>query len=280
MSSTSSSAGPLGKVAAWLLAGSVALWGAPAMAAAPVADPVTEQRAAELFEAGRYEEAVATFQALYDRGGSANFLYNIARIYEDDGKLVEAVDYYDRFIHARGAGLEERKLAAERASALRAILASSQEAEAVKAEAAPPIEPAPPPKVPIDASTDDTPDDDTPNEARSSPSRLAIGGYTLLGIGAVTLGAGGVVAGLALADDRALTSGPIRTTAPDLQTKGERKALAADILFGIGGALAISGAAMVITDVVRKKRKTGASARRWNLAPGPTVVGLGFQRRI
>lgn len=266
----------MGRAAAWFFAASLGLSSIPASAAGPSGSgPVTEERAVELFEAGRYEEAIDIFQTLYDRGGSPNFLYNIARIYEDDGKLAEALDYYERFVHARGAGLEERKLASERAAALRQILESSGEKQADEpAPTTPEPEPQPQPR------TETQPLDDTPPDDERTTSRLAIAGYTVLGLGAVTVGAGGIVAALALSDDRSLTSGPVRDDAPDLQEKGARKALTADILFGVGGVLVVSGIAMVVADVVKKRRNTTASKRRWHVGPGPTVVGLGFQARI
>lgn len=265
-------------------------WAGPASSAAAP----SEKRAVELFEAGRYDEAIEMFQSLYDAGGSANYLYNIARIYEDDGQLAKAVEYYERFVHARGAGLEERQQAAQRAAALREILGTSgqppdptttgpKEPEAI---AEPSTEP--PPEDSATAEPDEgepSPADEEQPDEGEGPSTLAIAGYSLLGVGVATAAAGGVVGALALSDDRKLTSGPVRENAADLQVRGQRKALAADVLLGVGGALAITGVALVITDVVRRRRNESATAHRpWRVRStpvlGPTMVGIGFTARM
>lgn len=258
---------------AWLLAGDVGLTGLPALAAAPDPAVVSEERAFELFENGDYDEAIKVFRALYEKNGSANSLYNIARIYEEDGQLAEALEYYERFVHARGAGLEERQAASERADTLRAILeretvSNNSPSTEVVAE---PVEPPPP--------ADEG--DRQPEDEGERPSKLAIAGYSLLGVGGATLITGGIVAGLAFRDHRRVTGNEVRLDASDLQDDGQRKAITADVLFGVGGALAVAGVAMVVTSALRKKRRSDATARRrWQLGPGPAFVGFGFSTRI
>ncbi|MEM9460732.1 MAG: tetratricopeptide repeat protein [Myxococcota bacterium] len=234
---------------------------------------MSEDRAFELFENGDYAEAIEVFKALYEENGSANSLYNIARIYEEDGQLEEALEYYERFVHARGAGLEERQAASERADTLREILereAASKDDSSTDAVAEP-VELPPPADV----------GERQPADVGERPSKLAIAGYSLLGVGGATLIAGGIMAGLAFRDHRRVTGDEVRLDASDLQEGGQRKAIAADVLFGVGGALAAAGVAMVVTSVIKNKRRSDSTARRrWQLGPGPAFAGLGFSTRI
>ncbi|MBV1862646.1 MAG: tetratricopeptide repeat protein [Nannocystaceae bacterium] len=261
--------------------------GVAAALAAPPAQAATrslapsEEDAAELFDSGRFDEAIEAFEALFKETGNANYLFNIGRIYEEDGRLKEALSYYERFKMARGVELEMRTEASSRIKAIREILDTEGDAGTEPSRAEPTNEAEAPegdPEPDVEASGSDAQEVD--DERAGGPSRLAITGYVLAGVGGVALIAGGVVGGMAAADDSDL-SGPIEDPAA-LRDRARRRAWTADGLFIGGGVLAATGVALIIVDVVRRKKGPSASARRQNLrvTGGPGLVGFGLTGRM
>ncbi len=270
---------------------------APAVILAPVSEAFAspspsvaerEAKAAALFEEGKHAEAVAIFEELYAERGAPNYLYNIARIQEDAANLDAALENYEKFIASPDVELEQRAAASERIRMLRSIAENTRERPAKEpADDEPDNE----------AGEDDDPqtegvassvgsDDDDPDDKNSGgrPSRLRITSYVFMGTGAAVLIAGGVVGGLAVRDqDRLTAEGPV-SDSEGLQRDGERKAITADVLFAVGGAVAATGLTMLIVDLVRaKKKREGSTARRGGhfvFAPSGEGVVLGIAGRL
>lgn len=225
----------------------------PALAFAPSASgDELEAQAIEAYEGGDFAGAAKLFEAAYDANGDPNLLYNIGRVHEEAGKLELAIEYYDRFIHAEGVGLDSRMVASERLSRLRKVLgveAPPEEPEEPEATEEPPE---PKPKPP-------TQTDDTDDEAEQRRDRgMLIGGTVLLATGGAMAIVGGVMGGLALrADDRLQTQlldDPVGT-----QEQGKRQALTADVLIPVGAAFAVSGLALLVVRGVRRRNDRNVS---------------------
>lgn len=251
----------------------LSLGAAPASAMGPA--DASEEQATKLFADGEYEQAIEMFVSLFEETGTANYLYNIARIYEEDGNLAEAAKYYDKFVHTRGAELEMRSKASERAASIRKILRGNAEPdEAVTAEpetdGKDSMEPAAPPA-----------DEPVEPSRKQGPSKMAISGYVLLGVGGVALVAGGVLGGLAVSDNNKLSDDNVNDPLA-LQTGGKRKALAADGLLIGGGVVAATGLTLVLVDLFGKRRAQSTRAQRHDLrlTGGAGLFGLGLAGRI
>jgi len=261
------------------------------MVAAPVSsqdDPARadaleerEAQAAALFAAGRYDEAIAVFEALHGETGKANYLYNIARIHEEDGHLAEALVYYDRFVHARGADLEMRTKASARALAIRSIVEQEQAQQQHESQlesthgtrdshagSAPAV-------APEAANRADEP----PAPTRKASSKMTNAGFGLLGVGGAALVVGGVFGGLAMRDDQRLDENPGETPA-SIQERGQRRAWIADGLFIGGGVVAATGLTLVLVGILGGKRKDHTAARRLQPSGGPALLGFGLSGRM
>lgn len=260
---------------------SVALGMVPATASA---GPSTQEQvealnsqAFEKFEAKQYEEAVALFEQAYALQPEPNYLFNIGRIYEESGNLVRSVEFYERFVKEPGVPLEARERGLERLRVLRAILEETE--RQAEPEVEPEPEPAPEPAV--------VPEPE-PEPQKQRPPKLRIAGYALLGVGGAGLAAGGVLAGLALQRANRLEQQHTFEERSDTADQGRTMALTADILFGVGGALAAAGLVMVIVSLPRKA-KSAKSARakseraqegRPQLSPWATRRGAGLAATV
>lgn len=272
---------------------------APAVALAPssqalasVAPSVAEReaKAAALFEEGKNAEAIEVFEGLYAERSSPNYLYNIARIQEDAGDLEGALKNYEKFVESPGVELELRAAASERLRTVRSIVENTRADETPDPgpEPVPVTEDetdsetrtdVPPPRVVLDSNDDDQKDEGP----REGPGALGMTGYVFLGTGVVALAAGGVFGGLAAQDqDRLTQEGPV-SDSKGLQEAGKRKAIAADVLFAVGGTFVAAGVTMVIVDAVRgKKRRANASvhSRRFSFAASGDGMMLGLGGRL
>lgn len=272
----------------------------PALALAPtsrvlaaVAPSVAEReaKAGVLFEEGKHDEAIAVFEGLYAERSSPNYLYNIARIQEDAGNLPGALKNYEKFVQSPGVELELREAASVRVRTIRKIVENTR----TEPEVEPDLEPlpqtetetdpepssAPEPRAALRSdSSGENPSDEKPREG---PKALGVTGYVFLGAGVVSLAAGGLFGALATQDqDRLTQEGPV-SNSKGLQEAGKRKAIAADVLFAVGGTLAVAGLTMVIVDAVRgKKRRANASLpnRRLTFGASGNGVMLGLGGRL
>lgn len=247
----------------------------PAVAAIAIEEPSVDELEAgaiKAYESGDFEEAARLFEAAFNRTKDPNLLYNVGRVYEEAGKLEKAIEYYDRFVHAEGVGLDTRVVASERLSQLKKIVGSGEEEPHEdpiedEPEASPPVEPEPESPPP------------TKDEPTKPPSRaMRISGIVLLSVGGAALITSGVLGGLAVRNnnrlDDELGDDPLR-----VQQRGQNQALATDVLIGVGSAFVVVGATLVIVNQVRKARSKSGNA---TLSPmlSPSVAGLSWQARF
>lgn len=228
-------------------------------------------RAVEKFQAKEYDEAVRLFEEAYDLQPEANYLFNIGRIREEQGNLDSAVEYYERFVKEPRVPLEAREKGLERLRVLRAILEETavDEPEPVEEIVDEPVDE---PAEELVDEPEPEPERDEP-EPKRGPSKLGIAGYVLLGTGAAGLGTAGLLAGLALSRANTLEDQHTFEERNETIGGGQDLALGADIMFGVGGALAVTGLVLVIVSV--KRKPTEAVARRARLAPWASRRGGG-----
>lgn len=74
------------------------------------------------YEAGDIDGAIEDFKKAYALRKEPNILYNIGRLYEEQGKFEEAKAQYEQFVGLPGIELESRKDALERIKTLQEIL--------------------------------------------------------------------------------------------------------------------------------------------------------------
>lgn len=255
----------------------LALGPRPALAssAPETSSPFKEQvdklnaEAVEKFQAKQYDEAAALFEQAYDLQPEPNYLFNIGRIYEESGNLAKSVEYYERFVKEPGVPLDARERGLERLRVLRAIL------EETAPEPEPEVEPEPEPEPKVTPEPEPTPKPEPKPEERR-PSKLRIAGYALLGTGGAVLIGGGVLGGLALGRANALEGQHTYEERKDTATSGRGMALGADIMFGVGGALAAAGLVMVLVSL---KRRPTESARA-SLSPWASLRGTGMTATV
>lgn len=213
--------------------------------------------AVQKFQNKEYEEAAVLFEQAYDLSPEPNYLFNIGRVYEEKGDLEKAVEYYGRFVREGEVELGAREVALERLQVLRAVLEETgvevddgEDGGDDGTEDDPEVvdDPTQPP--------DDGPADTGPEEKK--PNALRISGAVLIGVGAAVLGTGGAFAGLALRDSRDLDDLDMLEPRDEKVDDGKRNALVADIMFGVGAAVAVTG---VVLLAISFKKKPSATAR-------------------
>lgn len=196
--------------------------GAGSSESAPPAEAIAHyNRGRELYQAGRYREAVEELeQAQKLDPSSANLVYNLARVYELLGQLDPAIREYRRY-HAMLPASETEELA--RVSGILQRLEGARD-EVVSAPApAPVILTLPEPKRGVA---------DVPFWITTSTAAAA-------------LAAGGVVGLLAMQEEREVerfTLGRDGTNADreQLETRANRMALSSDLLMAAGAALGVT----------------------------------------
>ncbi|MEM9460285.1 MAG: tetratricopeptide repeat protein [Myxococcota bacterium] len=217
--------------------------------------------ALEHFGRGDYQEAIDAFEQAYSLDHKPADLFNIGRIYEEMGEPQKAREYYRQFLAHASLTAQERKEGKNRIQAL-----------------PPPPEPTvaaePPPADPMPAS---------PKPRRTRPHWAVVTGATLLPMGVVSLASGGVLASTAVGNLRnAQRSADDQT--PVQQTPhyamARRQALASDVLLGLGGTLAITGAAALTAGLILRKRPKKYRGERADLAVTPMGAGLQLNMRF
>ena len=228
-------------------------------------------QAVEKFQAKEYEEAAALFEQAYEMSPEPNYLFNIGRVYEQAGNLEKAVEFYARFVKEPEVELGAREVALERLRVLRGVIEETTEK--------PPDED-PPPDDGLgdpteDTTQDGTPTDDTTDDEPKKPNGMRIAGFVLLGVGAAAVGVGGGLGGVALGHENDLNTLNTLETRDDAVTKGRRTALIADVLFGVGGAMLVTGVVLVAVSYAGKNK-----SRRAAVAPTLTRRGAGIAAEV
>lgn len=229
------------------------------------AEELSDKAIAE-FTAKNYSGAVALFEQAYELDPNPNYLFNIGRVYEEAGDLEPAVEYYAKFVKQPGVALDSRETALERLRVLRAILEETKEKDEPKEATQEPKEvvPVTPPPQPV-----------VDTEAERKRKIMRGVGFGLAGAGAGALIGAAVVGSLAQGDqDKAFDRDEADSLAArqDFLEKSETKALTADILYGVGGALLLTG--VVLVAVGYSKPKTQRVALTPTFGPGGGGVDL------
>ena len=226
-------------------------------------------QAIEKFKAKDYDGAVELFQKAYEIDPQPNYLFNIGRVYEEAGNLEKAVEYYATFVKQAGVDIDSRGIALDRLKVLRAIIEETKgpaevepKDEEPKDEEPGETRPITPPPQPVD----------TAGEQRRKNMRIS--GFVLLGVGAGALIGGGVVGGLASGDNSSAAEAETIDDRRDLLASSKTKALTADILFGVGGALVLTGVILVAAGFAKPK------TQRVALTPSFGPRGGGVDLRV
>jgi tetratricopeptide (TPR) repeat protein len=246
--------------------GAYALGPVVAHAQEPIPD---EERAKELYnngrqlyEEGRYEDAIAAWEEAYRVSNRALLLFNIANAYERIGAYQSAIDSLSRY---RAFAPEDEREALERR--LRNLELRLAEQQAVAAQVVRPPDPAPVVPEP----------EPTPKERVSVVPWLVVGagGVAIasgLGIGSAALGARADASGLCA------TNGICPEEASTLIKKDRTLSLAADLTTGLGVATAGTGVLLVALTsgtgprfAVNHGGSTSWSVHPWLASPGLTV---------
>lgn len=231
------------------------------------AESLSEQAIAE-FTAKNYTGAVELFQRAYDTDPQPNYLFNIGRVYEEAGDLEHAVEYYGKFVKQPGVEIGSRETALERLRVLRAILEETKG-----------------PDEPEEKDPDETervivpPPQPVDEDAQRKRKVMRISGFALVGVGAGALIGGAVVGSLAQTDrDKAFD----RDEADSLVArqyyldKSKTKALTADVLYGVGGALLLTGVVLVAVGYTKPKPQRLAVTPSF----GPGGAGVDLRLRF
>lgn len=206
-----------------------------------------EQGKAE-FEAGRFEDAMAAFTEAYNLTAEPKLLFNLAACAEGMKDKERAKAYYQVYL--------EELPDAEDANDVRARIEklskepTSEPVPVTEPEAKPAA--APKPDESIDAAA-------FYNKPQEKKKHAPIWPAVTIGVGGMTLAAGMITAILAKTRYDGLESTCKPNCTDDQVSTAKAPAVAADVLFGVGGAAVITG---VVGLVLQRKHKEHKTARR------------------
>lgn len=246
-------------------------WGALVVAVATLgrvaeAEPsaADKRRAGELaaqsavhYKRGEFEIAAALLKQAYALYPEPNLLYNLGRTLEKQGDLKGAIEAYQRFL-VTATSIDDRPAIERHLAELEAKLPPepTPEPKAQPKEPAPPApRPAPPPPAVVVVAR--------PVE---SPSVMP---WITIGAGVAIAGAGGGAALYATNRHDAAVHATVGTTAQALQDTASHYALAANVMFAVGGAVAIAG-------IVWRVRAGGGDHGAVTATVGPGAVGVAW----
>ncbi|MEZ4453471.1 MAG: tetratricopeptide repeat protein [Nannocystaceae bacterium] len=269
-------------------AGPLTPGGLSAFAAAPAEESfesLTEQ-ATEKFQQKDYDAAVALFERAYALNPEPNILFNIGRIYEESGKLEDAIVYYERFITDPQVDHEARQIALRRRDVAREVVDIRKKEERDAQGGGGATTPTENPQGGGGGAVTTPPPDQGGGDGTDQPPKpksrnLRPVGYALVGTGGALLIGGAVVGGLAKKQETLFNDATTLDEARAAKDKGTRLAPAADGLFIAGGILAAAGIALLLLPASRKKGKSPAkSAFLPQPQVSPTQVGFGLAGRF
>ena len=212
------------------------------VASSAAADP--KQDAADLaaqsakhYKRGEFEQAAALLREAYEKFPEPNLLYNLARALEGFGDRVGAIEAYEKYL-ATGRRIEDRGGIERRVATLKAELDEQKRREQAAEKAKQP--PPPPPPVVEVKPVEPAP---VPMETHSDPpaKRRSKLPWITIASGAAIAAIGGVFAYRARSNDNKSDDAMSGVDAENFHDKAKRDALAANILFGVGGAVMITG---------------------------------------
>ena len=242
---------------AWVTLVVALAFGRAAMAEPSAAD---KRRAGELaaqsavhYKRGELEIAAALLKQAYALYPEPNLLYNLGRTLEKQGDLKGAVDAYHRYL-ASDATIADRPAIEQHVKELEAKLPPEPVAKPAKPSEPEPPHPAPPPPAPAVVV------------APPPPPKPSVMPWVTIGAGVVIVGAGAGAALYASNRHDAAVHEMVGTTAQSLQDTASHYALAANVLFAVGGAVAITG--------IVWKLRSGGGEPAVTATIGPGSIGI------
>ena len=218
------------------------------------------ENGSRLYSMHRYVEAAHEFEAAYALSRQAALLFNLGRAWEDAGETSQALDAYARFEAAGAPGYDLAQLR-ERIARLRGQLSATRTLPPPVAPRAARVAP-PPPRTP-------------------PPSGAPVGPIVLLSIGGAALVAAVPLwfsARSTYDDLRAIcSSGSCPSVFEGDARRGERFALAGDVLLGVGAASLVAGVTWLLID---RHPTARAEAPRVTFGCGPGGCALGVGGRF
>lgn len=174
------------------------------------------EESAALYREGRFAEAATLLRRAHELHPSPALLYNLGRALEGAGDAEGALEAYEGYLDSveEAPGESERRADAE------------ARAEALRAAQAPPVDDA----------------EEEVDVAMVPPPERPVAPWIVLG-GGLALTAGGLLTGLRASDRHRVADDPDTALrrAVELQDRAERLAISANVLMGVGGAMAIAG---------------------------------------
>lgn len=219
-------------------------------------------RGSENYNKADYQAALSDFLEAATLYASPDFQYNIALCYEKLDKPEEAIAAFETYLKTK-KDIPDRANVEDRIRRLREMIATGRKPDDTSKPAPPPVAPA-------------------------KPFRpFIISGAALTAVGAAVALGGGIGLGLAAkgkSDDleAALDPGtddPLTfDQASDLEADGKRLELGQIVVVAVGGAVAITGVALLAIGLSRKKKAAAgnAAAARLRVSPGWTRGGAGL----
>ena len=224
------------------------------------------QRGTQLYNEAKFEEALDAFEEAATLYASPDFQFNIGKCYERLGEYEQAIHHYEIYLRTAGDTPDAAVIRASIEDLEKRIAEAEAQAEA-EAEA--------------EANKQPPPTEDKP-----TGKPLIITGGALIGLGVAAGLGGGLAFGLQVARDNN-TLGDVLSTNPDNLTFAEAEAIADEarlnqtlevVMIGVGGAIAVTGIALLAVGLKQKKRSAAPSeaSARVQIAPTWTQRGAGL----
>jgi tetratricopeptide (TPR) repeat protein len=230
---------PSRRIAGWCAVTVLALGAAVPEAHASTGSPEEAmqrfEEAERLYQIGEHRGAIEILRGLLADNDDPVLWYNLARAYEGAGEDESAIDAYERYLEGSPSA-RDREEVRERIAKL----------EARSHEPTPDLTPAP------------TPEPVAPPpvaERRRVPLFVP---WVVFGVGGAGLATGGVFGILARRSEEQAAEAPSQREAQQIHDRARRRALAANISFAVGGAVAAAGLTWAIVATITHR---GRSAR-------------------
>jgi len=236
------------------------------------------EKATRAYDIGKYDEAIAEYQNVYEISGDSKMLYNIGQAYRLNGQPEQAVRFYRRYLQRLPNAVNredvEKKIA-DQEKTLEEQKVAAAAAAAAAAAPPPPVRTTPPPAPIVLAPPPTSPPPPAPVSTYSPGLRIA--SYVCLAAGGAALGFSAVAGYMAKSKGDQLTSdsneGKVFRTSLESQGKLWDK-LALGSVIG-GGALAITGGILFFVSGSQESEHAQASGHFVALPVlGPDSAGL------
>ena len=193
-----------------------------------------EIRAREDCLTGKVESGVKLLAELFAQTGNANFVYNQARCYEQNGRAEDAINRFREYLRvASGVSAEDRADVDRHIAECRALQSEQQRSLAPSA---------PPPTAPVPAS-----DVATSAQASTSGSSLRLGGVVVGGVGLAAVATGGLFSLLVRSTKQQVESDAHKQNYdPSLDSRGRSYETWQWVSYGVGAGLVATGAVLFV----------------------------------